>query len=141
HPILSCVTLYSAFVFTAAGVSGLVPGTAAASENWPEFRGPGGDGHATGANLPLTWSESENVAWKTPIHGKGWSSPVIWGNQVWMTTATPEGHAMFAVCVDKDSGKIIHDVKLWENDNPAWMPEMNSYASCTPVIEVGRVYV
>ncbi len=141
HRKFSCATLFLALGFLAACGALLATSNAAAAENWPEFRGPFGDGHAAGSNLPLTWSESENVTWKTPIHGKGWSSPVIWGNQVWMTTATPEGHAMFAICVDKESGKIVHDLKLWEVENPAWMPEMNSYASCTPAIEEGRVYV
>ncbi len=114
---------------------------AQAGENWPEFRGPSGDGHAADAKLPLTWSETENVTWKTPIHGKGWSSPVIWGNQIWMTTATPEGHAMSVICVDKTSGKVLHDFKLFDVKEPGFCPEMNSYASCTPAIEEGRVYI
>ena len=54
-----------------------------AAENWPEFRGPSGDGMSTATGLPVTWSESENIAWKTPIHGKAWSSPVIWDDQIW----------------------------------------------------------
>ena len=62
-------------------------GVASAGESWPEFRGPTGDGHSDSTGLPLTWSETENVAWKTPIHDRGWSSPVVWGNQVWVTTA------------------------------------------------------
>ena len=74
---------------------------AAAGDNWPQFRGPHGDGHSDATGLPLTWSETENVVWKTPIHDRGWSSPVVWGDQVWMTTATADGHEMFAVCVDR----------------------------------------
>lgn len=136
HRTFPCATLLLAGVFAAA-----VATTAAADDNWPEFRGPAGDGHARGAKLPLTWSETENVTWKTAIHGKGWSSPVIWGEQIWMTTATPKGHEMFALCVDRVSGKIVHDIKLWDVENPDWLPEMNSYASCTPAIEAGRVYV
>lgn len=136
HRTFPCATLLLAGVFAAA-----VATTAAADDNWPEFRGPAGDGHARGAKLPLTWSETENVTWKTAIHGKGWSSPVIWGEQIWMTTATPKGHEMFALCVDRASGKIVHDIKLWDVENPDWLPEMNSYASCTPAIEAGRVYV
>lgn len=136
HRTFPCATLLLAGVFAAALAT-----VAAADDNWPEFRGPAGDGHARGAKLPLTWSETENVTWKTAIHGKGWSSPVIWGEQIWMTTATPKGHEMFALCVDRASGEIVHDIKLWDVENPDWLPEMNSYASCTPAIEAGRVYV
>jgi len=66
---------------------------------WPQFRGPNGDGVSSATGLPLSWSETENVRWKTPIHGRAWSSPVILGNQVWMTTATPDGKELFAVAV------------------------------------------
>src|SRR5258708_2779133 len=76
-----------------------------AGETWPQFRGPAGNGICDAKNLPLTWSESQNVKWDTPVHGKAWSSPVVWRNQVWMTTATPEGHELFAVCLDRESGK------------------------------------
>src|SRR5437870_13876071 len=64
-------------------------------ENWPEFRGPMGDGHSDATGLPLHWRESENIRWKTAIHDKGWSSPVIWGKQIWMTTATKDGKNLF----------------------------------------------
>ena len=60
----------------------------AADVNWPEFRGPRGDGTSTSTNLPLQWSEQHHVKWKTGIHDRGWSSPVIWDRQVWLTTAT-----------------------------------------------------
>jgi hypothetical protein len=62
--------------------------------NWPEFRGPQGNGISTSTNLPLHWGEQQNVKWSTPVHGKAWSSPVIWGQQVWLTTATADGHEL-----------------------------------------------
>src|SRR5579863_57960 len=69
----------------------LLPWALAATEmNWPEFRGPAGNGVSTATNLPTQWSETENIKWQTPIHGKGWSSPVIWDKQVWFTTATED---------------------------------------------------
>jgi outer membrane protein assembly factor BamB len=114
---------------------------AAAADNWPQFRGPHGDGHADTAKLPLTWSETSNVVWKTPIHDKGWSSPVIWGGQVWLTTAKPEGTEFFALCVDRATGRIVHDLKVFTEDKPAFCHPFNSYASPTPVIEEGRIYV
>ena len=65
--------------------------TAAQPGNWPQFRGPLGDGHADAVDLPVTWSESENIKWKTPIHDRGHSSPVIWDDQIWLTTAATDG--------------------------------------------------
>ena len=112
-----------------------------AEVNWPEFRGPYGNGHAEVSNVPATWSESENITWKTAIHDRGWSSPVIWNQQIWMGTATADGKQMFAVCVERDSGKILHDIKLRENEEPAFCHKFNSYASPTPAIEADRVYM
>ena len=111
-----------------------------AADNWPQFRGPNGDG-STDAKLPLNWSESENVRWKVPIHGKAWSSPVIWGDHLWLTTATEDGTKMSAMCVDRHSGKVLRDLVVFENDEPRFCHPTNSYASCTPVIEEGRIYV
>jgi len=129
---------------------------ALSADNWPEFRGPHGNGHADATNLPLTWSEDQNVRWKTAIHDKGWSSPVVWGNQVWVTTASEAGDKCYAVALDRETGKVIHDLQLFEvrlkpvkakKKPPSEMAEYelwaqyNSYASPTPAIEEGRVYV
>ena len=113
----------------------------AAGENWPEFRGPTGQGISDSTGLPLTWSETDNVKWKMAIPGTGWSSPVIWGDQVWMTTANDSGTKRWAVAVDRDTGKIVHHVKVF--DVPVVAPQhgLNSHASPSPVIEEGRVYV
>jgi outer membrane protein assembly factor BamB len=108
---------------------------------WPQFRGPEGDGVSTATGLPVTWSETENVRWKTAIHGRGWSSPVILGRQIWLTTATPDGKQLFALAVDKETGKILHDLKVFDVPNPQYADAFNSYASPTPFIEPGRVYV
>lgn len=118
-------------------------GVAAARADWPEFRGPHGDGHADGAaGLPVKWSESENVKWKTPIPERGWSTPVVLGGQVWLTTATPDGHDFFALCVDAQSGKILFNEKLFHADTPEPLGNpINCYASPSPAIEPGRVYL
>ncbi len=112
-----------------------------ADDHWSQFRGPAGDGHARAAEPPLKWSETENVVWKTPIHDRGWSSPVIWKSQIWMTTALRSGHKLFAICVDRDSGEIVHDIHLFDVEDPQRIAAINSFASPTPVIEEGRVYV
>ncbi|MGQ0636407.1 MAG: outer membrane protein assembly factor BamB family protein [Planctomycetaceae bacterium] len=125
-------------------VAAFVVGTAvgaSAGDNWPNFHGPANNGHSDSPGLPLTWSETENVVWKTPIHDSGWSSPVVWGDQVWLTTATDDGRKSYVLCVDRSSGRIIHDLKLFENPDPEDTRRYNSFASPTPVIEQGRVYV
>lgn len=113
----------------------------AGEDNWPQFRGPGGDGQAAESKLALTWSETKNVKWKIPIHGKGWSSPVVWGDQLWLTTATQDGKKLFAVCVNRRTGEIEYDLLVFENEKPRYCHPTNSYASPTPALEEGRIYV
>jgi outer membrane protein assembly factor BamB len=114
---------------------------AAGETNWPEFRGLRQNGVSVATNLPLHWSEAENIKWQTPIHGKAWSSPVIWGNQLWLTTATEDGRELGVLCVDADTGKIVRDEKLFDVEKPQAAHAFNSYASPTPVIEQGRIYI
>jgi len=122
-------------------MAGVVPGFGAA-ENWPQFRGPNGDGIAPAdAALPLKWSAETHIKWRTPVHGRAWSSPVIWGKQLWVSTATEDGRQLFAVCLDTTTGKILHDLKLFDVAKPQAKHAFNSYASPTPVIEEGRIYV
>lgn len=114
---------------------------ASAAENWPEFRGPTGDGRSDAKGLPVSFSETERVKWKTPTHGKAWSSPVVWGGQVWLTTASEDGKELGVLCFDKETGKVVLDKKLWDVAKPQFCHKFNSYASPTPVIEEGRIYV
>lgn len=113
----------------------------AASPFWTEFRGKNGTGVDLDQTAPEEWSESKNVRWKTVIHGKGHSSPVIWGKQVWLTTASEDGHKLYGVCVNLETGEIEHDLLLFEVAEPQFCHPMNSYASSTPAIESGRVYL
>lgn len=108
---------------------------------WNQFRGPQGNGHATSPRLATKWSETENVAWKTAIPGKAWSSPVVWGKQVWVTNAPEDGKVLSAVCLDLDSGKVVHDVRVFEVADPTFCHPYNSHASSTPVVEEGRIWV
>jgi outer membrane protein assembly factor BamB len=112
-----------------------------AADNWPQYRGPAGDGRADARGLPLRWSETNGVKWKTPIHGRAWSSPVIWNEQIWLTTANEDGRELFAICVDRQSGKVLRDLKLFEVEKPQFAHKFNTYGSPTPVIEQGRVYL
>jgi len=109
--------------------------------NWPDWRGPTGDGRSDATDLPLNWSEAENIVWKTPIHDLGHSTPVVWGDQVWLTTATKDGRTLYAVCIDLNSGRVVHDVEVFHPNQPQRIHLNNSYATPSAVVEEGRAYV
>jgi outer membrane protein assembly factor BamB len=111
------------------------------ADRWTEFRGPSGTGHSDATGLPREWSETKNVVWKTRIHGRGWSSPVVLGREVWLTTATLDGHDLSVLKLDRETGKVLLDLPLFHVEKPADTRQYNSFASPTPVIEEGRVYV
>lgn len=111
-----------------------------AHADWPEWRGPSQQG-LTDAKLPLHWSETENVTWKTEIHDVGHSTPVVLGSQVWLTTAKQDGTVLYAVCLDANTGAITHDVAVLNIATPQNINPANSHATPSPVIEAGRVYV
>lgn len=127
-----------------AGVAGLLLAVvaipASADTPWPAFRGPTGDGVSHETNLPVEWSEERGVAWKTPVPGKAWSSPVIADGVVWMTNATEDGKRLSAVGVDCDTGEVVRDITLFEIAEPAFCHAFNSPASCTPVLDGDRLY-
>lgn len=113
------------------------------AQEWPQFRGPAGNGHSDAGKVPTSWSESENVTWKTSVPGKGWSSPVVSGNFIWMTTAIENENGpvdLHAICVDRSNGDILHNVKLFVQNEPERIHAMNSYASPTPVISKNKVF-
>jgi hypothetical protein len=121
-----------------------------ARADWPEFRGPFGDGHVSApgdrrpVGLPLHWDETKNIKWKTPIPFHGQSTPVILDGQIWVTTATEEGNDLYAICVDAESGKILINEKVFHTDQPEPLGNgkgMNCYATPTPLLENGRVYL
>ena len=138
-----------------------------AADSWPQFRGPTGQGVVDSDDAPTIWSESENILWKTPLPGRGWSSPVVLGDQIWLTTAmedlaefdfkfakppadgeeikpreeTLQGQLnLQAVCIDRATGQIVHTVDLFQPEQVKPVHALNSYASPTPVIERGRLY-
>jgi outer membrane protein assembly factor BamB len=114
-----------------------------AAEDWPQFRGPGGEGHSTETGLPLQWSESENILWKTPVAGRGWSSPVVANGRVWLTTAVErQGRASLRVLAyDVQSGREVVNAEVFSLRNAVLKNEKNSLASPTPIVEGDRVYV
>ncbi len=138
--MLPVLLLCAGVVFAAAS------GAQDSQDGWPQFRGPQGNGivvpPGTERGVPLQWSETEHIAWKTEIPLQGWSTPVILDDQLWLTTATTDGHDFFVSRMDKETGAIVVNEKLFHADNPeALGNNVNSYASPSPVIEPGRVYV
>ena len=112
------------------------------ANDWPQFRGPTADGHSPATGLPTEWSETKNVKWKTPIPHKGWSTPLVSGTQVWLTTATADGHDFFVLCLERATGKVLHEAKLFHSEKPEPLGnDLNSYASPTGVLSGGHVFV
>ena len=114
--------------------------------DWPQFRGPTGQGHAPDESAPLTWSETKNVAWKVPVPGRGWSSPVIGGGLVWLTTAVTDreaGTSLRLVAYDVASGATTMDDEVFAVSATTLLNQKNSFASPTAVIDPDgeRVYV
>lgn len=112
-----------------------------AGESWNQFRGPSGQGISNATSLPTQWSENENITWKTPIHDRGWSSPIAAASKIWLTTATEDGHQLFVVAVHSKTGAIIQDEQLFTVKEPQFAHKFNSYASPSPVTDGERVYV
>jgi outer membrane protein assembly factor BamB len=120
----------------------LLVALAARAEEWPQFRGPTGQGHSSERGLPLEWSESRNVTWKAPVPGRGWSSPVVSGGRIWMTTAIKErGASLRALAYDAETGRELVNVEVFRIRNSELLNFKNSHASPTPIVEGDRVYV
>jgi outer membrane protein assembly factor BamB len=109
------------------------------AENWPQFRGPTGQGISAETDPPLKWSPTENISWKTEIPGESWSSPIVWGDRVFLTAATDSGEVCRVLALDAKSGKMI-----WNKEVLRQMPrrkeQRNSYATPTPATDGERVY-
>ena len=118
-------------------------GAPAGARDWPEFRGPTGQGHSTERGLPLEWGEDRNVAWKAPVSGRGWSSPVIADGKIWLTTAVTDGGgvSLRALAFDAASGAQILDVEVFRSGDSRLLNAKNSHASPTPIVDGPRVYV
>jgi outer membrane protein assembly factor BamB len=109
--------------------------------NWTHFRGNKLNGISNQEGVPITWNDSLKIVWKTKIDGRGWSSPVVFGDQVWVTSATEDGKKMFGICLNSKTGKVVFNVKLFEPDTILKISGPNSYATPTPCIELGFVYM
>jgi len=132
---------FLAFTLTLAAVSGSRDGLRA--EEWPEFRGPTGQGHSTERNIPLEWSESRNIAWKTPLPGTGWSSPVVAGGKVWLTAAVKDrnGGSLRALAYDAATGHELVNTEVFRVRSVDPLNPKNTRASPTPILDGDRVYV
>lgn len=131
--------------------------------HWPQFRGPGARGIGESDRLPLVWGPGTNIAWSVEIPGRGWSSPVVWGGKVFVTTAVSEGeveppkkglyfggdrptpardrHRWLALCLDRDSGRTLWSTELHAGPPATPIHVKNTYASETPVTDGERLYV
>ena len=110
------------------------------AENWPGWRGPQQNGLSSEVNIPLKWSETENVHWRIPIPGDGHSSPIVWGDSIFVTTAVAEDLSRRLIRVDRESGKIIWNQVVATGPSET-MHRDNTSASATPVTDGKLVYV
>ncbi len=111
------------------------------SNNWTHFRGSNMDGNASVEKAPVYWNDSVNVVWKVPVKGLGWSSPVVFGNQIWLTSAAKDGKEFYTLCYEFSSGKLLDEKTIFTAEDPQRIHGTNSYATPTPCIEEGFVYV
>jgi outer membrane protein assembly factor BamB len=122
------------------GVALLLLATIARAEPWPGWRGPRGDGTSTEANVPVRWSSTDNVAWKVPIPGEGHSSPIVWGDRIFVTTGLEKEQKRMLLCLDRSDGRL-----LWQQEVLKAKPEpkhnLNSFASATPATDGKHVWV
>lgn len=125
------IFLYLVFISAPAGSQ---------DNNWTHFRGTNMNGIAVSGKFPLKLDDS-GIKWSTSIHDNGYSSPVVYDNQVWVTTSKTDGKEVFAVCTDFQTGKVIYDIKVFSPGVVEGKHSINSYASPTPCIEKGFVYV
>jgi outer membrane protein assembly factor BamB len=126
----------------------LLASVSLSGEDWPQFRGPTGQGHSVESGLPLTWSESTNIAWKVPVAGNGWSSPTVAGGRVWLTTAVSERTvgrpgvvSLRVLAFDLEAARSVVDVEVFRLDRPRPLNAKNNFASPTPIVEGDHVYV
>lgn len=150
HPLpsLACARSLSSLcvALALATPAPLAHAAPAASSDWPEFRGPTGQGHATATELPVEWSPEKNVRWKIPVPGAGWSSPTVSGGRIFLTTGIAEAGAspsLRLLCLDVATGKTQWDTEVFspaETTTQA-IHKKNSLASPTPLIEGDRLYV
>jgi outer membrane protein assembly factor BamB len=118
----------------------LIAGSLSA-EDWPQFRGPTGQGHSQESGVPLEWSETDNIVWKTPIPGLGWSSPVISRGMIWLTSGDEETGSLRAIAIKASTGEILHDVEVFHKDDLGRISHKNTHASPTPVLDGDHIYV
>ncbi len=133
--LIKIVTIPALFLFAAATMA------QTPANSWPGYRGPSADGQSNAKNIPEAWSETSNVIWKTLVPGRGWSSPVVMDGMVWLTTSEPDGKKVQVIGMKEKDGKIVYTIEVFDIEFPQEQHGLNSYASPSPVIEPGRIYV
>jgi outer membrane protein assembly factor BamB len=128
--------------FLAAATILLAVRSATRAEDWPQFRGPTGQGNSAEQGLPLEWSETRNIVWKTRVPGTGWSSPVVAGGRVWLTAAVKErGASLRVLAFDVQTGREVVNTEVFRTRQADPLNPKNTLASPTPIVDGDRVYV
>src|SRR5687768_4253079 len=111
----------------------------ASAENWPSFRGPSRQGASTERELPVEWSADKTVKWKTAIPGEGWSSPILWQDRIFLTSAREAGTKCHVIALDRKTGAVLWDKAVIEQ-TPLRKEGKNSYATPTPATDGETVF-
>ncbi len=120
-------------------VSGTALGPTLLAENWPEFRGPTRQGISSEKGIPIRWSATENIVWRTPIPGEGWSTPIVWDNHIFLTAATDDGTSCRVIAIDRPSGRVLWNREVFQQE-PSNRHGRNSPATPSPATDGRRVY-
>src|SRR5437773_4301817 len=132
-----CLLVQNVLTAQSGGSAGSV-----SAVDWPQFRGPGGQGISNARNVPVNWSSSSNIVWRAEIPGRGWSSPVLWRGRLYVTTAVMSAEnsnpSLRTLCLEAGSGKILWDTEVFVHTGSTYIHNKNSHASPTPVVEDNR---
>lgn len=125
--------------FRSQAFLGLLAATGIRAENWPQFRGPDSQGRSSETDVPLKWTTTENIAWKAPLPGQSWSSPIVWQDTIFLTTATDEGKSCRVLALDRRTGNVLWNQEAFQQ-SPGHKEGRNTYATPTPATDGQRVY-
>ena len=110
------------------------------AQNWPNWRGPNGDGTSSNSNIPTKWDSTTNVLWKVAVPGAGYASPIVWGDRLFTTTAKTETHEKLLLCYDTKNGDLLWQVTVLKTPFEGKHND-NSFASGTPATDGKYIYV
>ena len=134
------IAVCAGLIVAAAPAVTLIPVEGEGAKYWPRWRGPSGQGHVAGTNYVDTWSDTANVKWKVPVPGRGHSSPIVWKNHLFLTTAEADGTKLSLLAFDRTDGKLLWSTAIPSTGTVERVYRKNSHASATATTDGQRIY-